>query len=81
MPKLEARPNIAELRCPVCGHKDSFRIQVREYVLMSTDYKKLWKGTEDRWGPSSPCVCPDCHYQGAVLDFRPASRNTETCHG
>lgn len=81
MPNSTPRPSIDQLQCPGCGHKRSFRIQVSDFLLMFADHKELWKGTEERWGSNSPCVCPHCHYQSTVLDFHPSALNKEPAHG
>lgn len=81
MPETKAKPTIDQLKCPGCGHKDSFRIEVSEFLLMFSDYKELCREIEEKWGNYSPCVCPTCRYQGAVLDFQQSASTQETAHG
>jgi hypothetical protein len=81
MPNTKTTPTIDQLQCPGCGHKDSFRIEVSEFLLMFVDYKERCQEKDERWGIYSPCVCPDCRYQGAVLDFQPPELDKESAHG
>ena len=81
MPNTKEKPTIDQLQCPECGHKDSFRIEVSEFLLIFTDYKELCRDKEERWGKYSPCICPDCRYQGAVIDFHQSAPSKETTHG
>ena len=81
MPNTKERPTIDQLQCPECGHKDSFKIEVSEFLLIFTDYKERCRDREKQWGNYSPCVCPDCRYQGAVLDFQVPAQDKETTHG
>lgn len=81
MPESIQRPSIEELQCPGCGHKDSFRIEVSEFLLIFTDYKERCRDKEEQWGNYSPCICPDCRYQGAVMDFQLPELNKESAHG
>lgn len=81
MPNTKEKPTIDQLKRPDCGHRDSFRIEVSEFLLMFKDYKELCRETEERWGKYSPCVCPACRYQGAVLDFHLPAQDKEITHG
>ena len=74
-------PSIQTLSCPQCHHRGSFKIQVKEFLLMFHDYLELDRSQQAEWGPGSPCECPDCRYQGAVLDFNQSASNKETAHG
>jgi hypothetical protein len=81
MPETIPRPSIEELQCPGCGHKDSFRIEVSEILLIFPDYRELCREGEGQWGKYSRCACPDCRYQGQVKDFQPSELNKETARG
>ncbi len=81
MPNTKEKPTIDQLKCPRCGHRNSFRIEVSEFLLMFKDYKELCREKDEQWGKYSPCVCPDCRYQGAVLDYLPEAQDKETTHG
>ena len=81
MPNCKDKPTIDQLQCPECGHKDSFRIEVSELLLMFSDYKELCREKEEQWGIYSPCICPDCRYSGAVMDFQSPELNKEQAHG
>ena len=81
MPNTKEKPTIDQLQCPTCGHRNSFRIEVSEFLLMFKDYKELCREKDEQWGKYSPCVCPDCRYQGAVMDFHVPAQDKETTHG
>jgi hypothetical protein len=81
MPNTKEKPTIDQLQCPTCGHRNSFRIEVSEFLLMFKDYKELCREKDEQWGKYSPCVCPDCRYQGAVMDFHVPAKDKETTHG
>jgi hypothetical protein len=81
MPNTKEKPTIDQLQCPSCGHKDSFKIEVSEFLLMFKDYKELCREKEEQWGKYSPCVCPTCRFQASVLDFQPPELNKEQAHG
>ncbi len=56
------------VRCPKCGHEDSFIIAARIDVLVTDD------GTDDTrgdytWEDDSFCACDNCNHHGTVLDF------------
>ncbi len=40
MPNTKEKPTIDQLKCPRCGHRNSFRIEVSEFLLMFKDYKE-----------------------------------------
>jgi hypothetical protein len=50
MPNTQTQPTIDQLKCPECGHKDSFKIEVSEFLLMFKDYKELCREKEEQWG-------------------------------
>lgn len=61
-------PTIQDLRCPACGHTESFLIEVTESVLMCSDGTTL--GDEQHWGDWSYCTCQGCKHAGTVYQFR-----------
>ncbi len=73
-------PSIQTLSCPQCRHQGSFKIQVKEFLLIFHDYLELDRSQPAEWGPRSPCVCPSCSFQGVVSQFR-SSNQKESCHG
>ena len=76
----EDTPNISRLQCPSCSHRGSFRIQVREFLLMFHDYLELDRSRDAEWDQGSRCVCPSCNHQGIVSQFQ-AKHQKESCHG
>jgi DNA-directed RNA polymerase subunit RPC12/RpoP len=55
------------IRCPKCGHEDSFKIEATVLVLVTDD------GTEDlgnsEWDADRYCECDNCRYAGTIKDF------------
>jgi hypothetical protein len=56
------------VRCPKCGHEDSFIIAACVDVLVTDD------GTEDHggdylWDDDSHCTCSQCNHRGTLADF------------
>ena len=55
------------IRCPKCGHEDSFKIEATVVALVTDE------GTEDfgdvEWDEDHYCECDDCHYFGTIKDF------------
>jgi hypothetical protein len=56
------------IRCPKCGHEDSFKIEATVLVLVTDD------GTEDlghsEWDADYYCECDNCHHSGTIKDFQ-----------
>ena len=65
-------PSIQTLSCPQCRHRGSFKIQVKEFLLMFHDYLELDHTQKTEWGLGSPCECPSCHFHGIVSQFQAA---------
>jgi hypothetical protein len=66
----EKSPRIKHLECPSCSHRGSFKIQVKEYLLMFHDYLELDRSQDAEWDHESRCVCPSCNHQGIVSQFQ-----------
>jgi len=63
-------PIVEDLRCPQCGHEDSFVIEVNECLLMFADGIVLHSDCGEEWGDWSPCRCHSCDHRGTVFQFR-----------
>jgi hypothetical protein len=63
-------PAIDELRCPKCGHSESFVIEVSECLLMFSDGVVMPSDTREEWDDWSPCRCHACYHPGTVYQFR-----------
>jgi hypothetical protein len=75
-----AQPTLEDLRCPRCGHRGCFHIEVRQSLLLCADGIEL-PGTEgERWDDTSSCTCPICTHYGTVSQFR-AAHEKETGNG
>ena len=74
-----SQPDIKELRCPKCGQRDSFVIEVSEPLLMFADGVVLHGDTGEEWGDWSPCRCHSCQQIGTVYQFRKADKKGG-CH-
>lgn len=61
--------SIADLRCPTCGHADSFVIHAGVSYLMHAD--GMVKDLEQplQWDEDSKCTCAECRFQGTVREF------------
>ena len=70
-------PDVAELRCPKCGHEESFVIEVSECLLMFADGVVLHGDSGEEWGDWSYCRCHSCDHRGTVYQFRKAKQNKE----
>lgn len=81
MTNTKEKPTIDQLKCPNCGHRDSFKIEVSEFLLIFKDYRELCREKEEKWGKYSPCVCPDCRFQAHVVDFHVPAQNKDDAHG
>ncbi len=59
------------IRCPKCGHEDSFKIEATVVVLVTDD------GTDDfgdcEWDDNHYCECGECAHSATVKDFRLSS--------
>lgn len=77
-----AKPDISELRCPNCGHQESFVIEVSECLLMFADGVVLHGDSGERWGVWSSCRCHECCHRGTVYQFRKPKQEEEVItHG
>jgi hypothetical protein len=77
-----ARPDISELRCPKCGHEDSFVIEVSECLLMFADGIVLHGDSGEEWGDWSYCRCHSCDHRATVYQFRKPKQGKEVItHG
>ena len=76
-PEWVSKPPISDLRCPKCGHTDSFVIEVSECLLMFEDGIVLSGDSGEEWGDWSPCRCHECCHRGTVYQFRKAGENKE----
>lgn len=61
------------MRCPACGHRDSFAIEVRAWAVVSLDGVVEFADQPSRSDDDSPCACPRCGKAGTVRGFFPAS--------
>ena len=43
-------PSIRSLKCPQCRHSGSFKIQVKEFLLIFHDYLELDRSHRTEWG-------------------------------
>lgn len=58
---------LAGMRCPKCGNKDEFRIEVSTIAKVTDDGIELVGDTE--WSDKSFCMCPVCEHDGFAADF------------
>ncbi len=63
-------PKVQNLRCPQCGHRESFVIEASERLLMYSDGVVLENDTCVEWGDHSYCRCHKCDHCGTVYQFR-----------
>ncbi len=63
-------PTVQDLRCPKCGQKACFVIEVSECLLMFAEGVVLHGDTGEEWGDWSYCRCHKCQYMGTVFQFR-----------
>jgi hypothetical protein len=58
---------LENIKCPVCGNEDSFRIAAKTIATVTAD------GTEDygdmEWDDDSYAECTRCHRDGTLRDF------------
>ena len=71
-------PTIVDLRCPECGHEDSFVIEVSECLLMFEDGVVLHGDSGEEWGDSSYCRCHECCHRGTVYQFRKSRKEAQS---
>lgn len=75
-------PTIQDLRCPQCGHEESFVIEVSECLLMFADGVVLHGDSGEEWGDWSSCRCHECCHRGTVYQFRKPKQEEEVIpHG
>jgi len=55
--------------CPSCGSEGPFAIYAESWFLVYDDGIEEYEDIE--WGPSSPCICQECGYDGVVRQFDP----------
>ena len=63
-------PKVNELRCPACGHDESFVIEAAECLLMFSDGSIFNGDCGMEWGNHSYCRCHECNHTGTVFQFR-----------
>ena len=63
------------LRCPKCGSDDGLEVQVRAWMVLTTEGTRPSDadGSEE-WDDGSTCICGICQYEGSVVDFKAASK-------
>lgn len=61
-----APPTLADLRCPKCGHDETFVIDVCDRVFMCISGEI---GGTKSWGRHSRCECPSCTHTAPVARF------------
>ena len=61
--------SIADLRCPECGHTDSFVIEAGECLLFHAEGSVMPGDCGMEWGERSYCRCHACEHAGTVQDF------------
>jgi len=76
-------PTVQHLRCPKCGHRESFVIEASECLLMYADGVVLESDAGMEWGNHSYCRCHKCDHRGTVYQFRIDRQDAgkDTCHG
>lgn len=59
----------SRLRCPACGGRDSFTVELWQNRTLYPD-GTLTEGDEGpQWDGASPCRCGACDHMGSVADF------------
>ena len=77
-----AKPDVSHLRCPKCGHEESFVVEVSECLLMFADGIVLHGDSGEEWGDWSSCRCHECCHRGTVYQFRKLKQEKEVItHG
>ena len=61
--------NPENLKCPKCGHEEYFRIEAYQWIDWEPHEITVEPNHDPAWGAESACSCPECNYQGRVLDF------------
>ena len=61
--------NPKTLICPKCGHEGYFRIEAYQWIDWEPHEITMEPNHEPEWGAESTCCCPECNYQGYVLNF------------
>jgi len=79
---FEDKPDLSEMRCPKCGAREAFVIEVTSNLLMFPDGVTLQDDAGEEWGDWSYCRCYACDHRGTVYQFRVAKQQPEdTCDG
>lgn len=60
---------IEGMKCPECGHTESFHIHAPIPFLSQIMPDSVESHCGD-WTPESPCECGNCNFPGRVADFR-----------
>jgi len=56
------------IRCPKCGHEDSFRVEATVLVLVK-DQGVTDDLSESQFDADHYCECDNCHHSGTIKDF------------
>ena len=57
------------IRCPKCGHEDSFKVEVTVLVLVEDEgVTDDLSGSE--WDQDHYCECDNCQHSGKIKDFK-----------
>jgi hypothetical protein len=57
------------LRCPVCGSREAFAVELWQTVLVYADGIVSEGDEGQQWDGASPCRCDACDHEGVVADF------------
>ena len=72
----EANTNCLEgMKCPACGSREPFRIQMTSIFTIYDDGTDEYGDTE--WDDESYCDCVACEHSGTVRDFREENQGGE----
>lgn len=68
---LDERHNLnpGGLRCPRCGQSEHLRLEAYQWADWEPDGTSPDTDCDPAWGAESACNCPECEYEGRVLDF------------
>ncbi len=63
------------IRCPKCGHEDSFKVEATVLVRVEDD-GVTDDLSESQFDVDHYCECDNCHYSGTIKDFTlPAAKD------
>lgn len=56
------------IRCPKCGHEDSFKVEATVLVRVE-DQGVTDDLSESQFNADHYCECDNCHHSGTIKDF------------